>query len=74
MNLRPSGYEPNIFGGFLLTNQGGGQMVDTIDKPNTMMETWRTGSTAHRLTAIVMIRHEMAQIKCHSLIHELLAQ
>ena len=46
LNLRPSGYEPNIFGGFLLTNQGGGQMVDTIDKPNTMVETWWTACSS----------------------------
>ena len=35
LNLRPSGYEPNIFGGFLPTNGGGGQMVDSPDKPNS---------------------------------------
>ena len=42
LNLRPSGYEPNIFGGFLPTNRGGGQMVDRPDEPNTVVETWWT--------------------------------
>ena len=40
LNLRPSGYEPNIFGGFLPTNRGGGQMVDSPDKPNSW---WTNG-------------------------------
>ena len=40
MNLRPSGYEPNIFGGFLPTNRGGGQMVDNPDKPKSW---WKLG-------------------------------
>ena len=35
LNLRPSGYEPNIFGGFLPTNRGDGQMVGNPDKPNS---------------------------------------
>ena len=42
LNLRPSGYEPNIFGGFLPTNQGGGQTVDNANKPNTVVEIWWT--------------------------------
>jgi hypothetical protein len=35
LKLRPSGHEPNIFVGFLPTNRGGGQMVDSPDKPNS---------------------------------------
>ena len=74
LNLRPPGYEPNKIGGFLPTNRGGGQMVDRLCKPNTLVETWWTRSTAHRLTANIMIRNEIVQIRCHSLIHELSAQ
>ena len=50
LNLRPSGFEPNIFGGSLPTNRGGGQMVDNRNRPNTVVETWWTAcssSTVH---------------------------
>ena len=42
LNLRPSGYEPNKIGGFLTTSRGGGQMVDRLCEPNTLVETWWT--------------------------------
>ena len=45
LNLRPSGYEPNIFGGFLPTNWGGGQMVDRSDEPDTVADNWWTDTT-----------------------------
>jgi len=35
LNLQPSRYKPNIFGGFLPTNRGDGQMVGNPDKPNS---------------------------------------
>ena len=40
LNLRPSGYEPNKIGGFLPTNRGGGQMVDSLDEP---ISWWKLG-------------------------------
>ena len=40
LNLRPSGYESDIFGGFLPTNQRGGPMVDSLDEP---ISWWKLG-------------------------------
>ena len=57
MNLRPSGYEPNIFGGFLPTNWGGGQMVDRSDEPDTVADNWWTDTTGISLT---LLSHHLA--------------
>ena len=35
LNLRPSGYEPNKIGYILKYIQGGGQMVDSPNEPNS---------------------------------------